>query len=65
MRMRAPRHLFAALLAASLAAAAAADAQDREGRWEFTLGTLYQLSSTVDGEEGQSVDTDNDFGWIF
>ena len=52
-----------ALMFALLAVAPAADAQDREGRWEFTLGTLYQLSSTVDGQEGSTVDTDNDFGF--
>jgi opacity protein-like surface antigen len=54
---------IAVMTFALLAVAPAANAQDREGRWEFTLGTLYQLSSTVDGEEGQSVDTDNDFGF--
>ena len=53
---------FAALTLALLAGATAADAQDREGRWEFTLGTFYQLGTTVDGEEG-SIDTDNDFGF--
>jgi opacity protein-like surface antigen len=56
---------FAAAAAtfAVLAVAPAAQAQDREGRWEFTLGTLYQLSSTIDGQEGSTVDTDNDFGF--
>ena len=48
---------------ALLAVAATADAQDREGRWEFTLGTFYQLSTTVDGEEGTGLDTDNEFGF--
>jgi opacity protein-like surface antigen len=54
---------LAALALALLAGASAADAQDREGRWEFTLGTLYQLSTSIDGEEGQTLDTDNDFGF--
>lgn len=53
----------AVLTLALLAVAPAADAQDREGRWEFTLGTFYQLSSSVDGQAGQVVDTDNDFGF--
>lgn len=53
----------AVMTLALLAVAPAANAQDREGRWEFTLGTLYQLSTSVDGEQGQSLETDNDFGF--
>jgi opacity protein-like surface antigen len=53
----------AALTLALLAVAPAAGAQDREGRWEFTLGTFYQLGTTVDGEEGATIDTDDDFGF--
>ena len=45
------------------AVATTADAQDREGRWEFTLGTFYQLGTTVDGQEGTGLETDNDFGF--
>ena len=43
---------LAALTLALLAGASAADAQDREGRWEFTLGTFYQLGTSIDGEGG-------------
>jgi opacity protein-like surface antigen len=53
----------AALALAVLAGATAADAQYREDRWEFSLGTFYQLGTTVDGEEGTGLDTDNDFGF--
>jgi len=46
-----------------LGVATTAGAQDREGRWEFTLGTFYQLGTTVDGEEGTGLETDNEFGF--
>jgi len=51
------------LALALLVSAGVADAQDREGRWEFTLGTFYQLGTTVDGEEESFIDTDNEFGF--
>jgi opacity protein-like surface antigen len=54
---------IAGLAFALLAGAVSADAQDREGRWEFTLGTFYQLGTSVDGEEGSTLDTDNEFGF--
>ncbi len=41
---------LAALALVLLAGATMADAQDREGRWEFTLGTFFQLGTTVDVE---------------
>ena len=53
----------AALALVLLAGATLADAQDREGRWEFRLGTFYQLGTSVDGKQGSSLDTDNDFGF--
>ena len=54
---------FTAVMAlALLAGATAADAQDREGRWEFSLGTFYQLGTSIESEGG-STDTDNDFGF--
>lgn len=53
----------AALTLVLLAGAPAADAQDREDRWEFTLGTLYQLGTTVDGQDGTGIETDDDFGF--
>lgn len=52
----------ALLVVASLASVTAADAQDREGRWEFAIGTLYQLGTSVDGEEGSGIETDDDLG---
>ena len=55
--------LFTAVMAlALLAGATVADAQDREGRWEFSLGTFYQLGTSIESEGG-STDTDNDFGF--
>jgi opacity protein-like surface antigen len=54
---------FAALACVLLATATVADAQYREDRWEFSLGTFYQLGTTVDGEEGTGLDTDNEFGF--
>lgn len=51
------------LTLALLVGATAAQAQDREGRWEFTLGTFYQLGSSIDGKQGGKLDTDNDFGF--
>ena len=55
--------ICAAVVCLLLAGATAVDAQDREGRWEFNLGTFYQLGTSVDGEEGTGLDTDNDFGF--
>jgi opacity protein-like surface antigen len=55
----------AALTLALLAVAPAADAQDREGRWEFTLGTFYQLGTGVDVQEGSTIDSNDDFGFEF
>ena len=53
----------AVLTIALLAVAPAANAQDREGRWEFSLGTFYQLGTTIDGQEGAGIDTGDDFGF--
>ncbi len=54
---------FAGLALALLFGATAADAQDREGRWEFTLGALYQLGTHADFEGGSTIDTEDDFGF--
>jgi len=61
---RMTRTMFLAGLAlALLFGAASADAQGREGRWEFTLGALYQLGTQADFEGGSSIDTEDDFGF--
>ena len=52
------------LVLAVLVCAGSADAQDREGRWEFALGLSYQLSTGLDFEGGSTIETDNDFGFI-
>ena len=56
---------LAALLLAVFAGPRAADAQDREDRWELTLGSFYQLGTSIDGQEGSGIDTDDDFGLSF
>jgi opacity protein-like surface antigen len=48
---------------ALIACATVANAQDREGRWEFTLGTMYQNSAKLAFEGGSKVNTDSDFGF--
>ena len=53
----------AVLAMALLAAAPNAAAQDREGRWEFNLGTFYQLGTSIDGEQGTGLDTRDEFGF--
>lgn len=55
---------FSGLMLALLLGAAAADAQSREGRWEFTLGTNYQLGADLEGEGGSTLATDDDFGFL-
>jgi opacity protein-like surface antigen len=54
---------FAALACVVLASASVADAQYREDRWEFSLGTFYQLGTTIDGQEGTGLETGNEFGF--
>ena len=54
---------YAALACGMLASASVADAQYREDRWEFSLGTFYQLGTTIDGQEGTGLETGNDFGF--
>lgn len=46
-----------------LAVATSAPAQDREGRWEIAVGTCYQLGTDIDGTEGSSISTNDDFGF--
>ena len=63
-KRRIPRTISVAALALALVVAAtAAQAQDRVGRWEFSLGTFYQLGTSVDGQLAGELDTDNDFGF--
>jgi opacity protein-like surface antigen len=53
---------MAALALVVLGGATTAEAQYREGRWEFSLGTFYQLGTSIDGQEGTGLDTDDEFG---
>lgn len=43
--------------------AGVAQAQDREGHWEFTLSPLYQFSENIDFEGGSTVKTESDLGF--
>ena len=62
--MRITRTIYLAGLAlALLASATAADAQSREGRWEYTLGVPYQLGGTTTYDGGTTVKTNSDFGF--
>lgn len=40
-----------------------AQAQDREGRWEFSLGPFYQLGTDIDVKQGSPIKTDDSFGF--
>jgi opacity protein-like surface antigen len=54
---------LAGLTLALLAGATTANAQSREGRWEYTLGTPIQLGGTFDFEGGSTVKTGDDWGF--
>ena len=54
---------LAGLMLALLAGATAANAQSREGRWDFTIGTPIQLGGTFDFEGGSTVKTNDDWGF--
>ncbi len=55
---------LAGLTLALLAGATTADAQSREGRWEFTLGIPYQLGSDATLDHGATLKTDSDIGFL-
>ena len=54
---------LAGLALALLAGATVADAQSREGRWEYTLGIPYQLGSETTFDGGSTLKTKSDFGF--
>jgi hypothetical protein len=55
---------LAAVILALVAFSTAAGAQDREGRWEFSLGTSYQGSKSMEFEGGTTVETEADWGFL-
>ncbi|MEE4271098.1 MAG: outer membrane beta-barrel protein [Thermoanaerobaculales bacterium] len=55
--------LVAAVVVALAAGGTVAEAQDRDDRWEFGLGLLYQGGTDIDSEVGSDVETDDDFGF--
>ncbi len=63
-RFRAPIVVAVAALAVGRIGTPAVEAQSREGRWEVTVGTVYQLGADIDVESGSSIDTDDSFGFI-
>jgi opacity protein-like surface antigen len=54
---------LASLALVLLASATVANAQTREGRWEFSLGTMYQLTNSLDFDGGSTMNSDADFGF--
>ena len=63
-RMRETKMIVvAAVVLAFAAGGTVAEAQDRDDRWEFGLGLMYQLGSGLDFDNGSTVDTDDDFGF--
>ncbi|MEX1311904.1 MAG: outer membrane beta-barrel protein [Candidatus Sulfomarinibacteraceae bacterium] len=55
----------AAVALTVIVGATAAEAQDREGRWELGLAALYQFGTDLDFDGGSSISTDGDFGFVF
>lgn len=54
---------IAGLALVLIAGATTAQAQDREDRWEFSLGLPYQLSGDMEFKGGSTVETQDDFGF--
>ena len=54
---------IACVIVALATLAAVASAQTREGHWDFSLGTMYQLSNAFGAEGGTQTNTDADFGF--
>jgi len=50
------------LALALLAGGATAEAEDRDDRFEFAFGVLYQLGAELDSDGGSTVSTNDDFG---
>lgn len=59
-----PTIYVAGLILALLAGATAAQAQTREGHWEFTLGSLYQLGTDLEFKGGSTMETSDDFNFV-
>ncbi len=54
----------AALVLVVLGVAAGAQASDREGRWDFSLGAVYQDSSDMNLGDGSTMNTDGELGFV-
>ena len=55
---------YAGLGLALIAGSTVADAQSREDRWEFSLGTFYQFGADLGFEGGSTVETDGELGFM-
>ncbi len=56
--------IFAVTLAVALVAGAATvEAEDRDDRFEFAFGAMYQLGADLDFDGGSTVSTKDDFGF--
>ena len=53
-----------AAIVALVAGATVASAQSREGRWQFTLGTVYQTAADLKFDGGSTLETDDEFGLL-
>lgn len=57
--------LFTLLACVALAASATAQASEREGTWETTLGVVFQNSSDADFQGGTKAEFDSDTSFVF
>ena len=61
---RISKMIFATTLAvALLAGGATAEAEDRDDRFEFAFGALYQLGADLEFDGGSTVNTNDDWGF--
>lgn len=54
---------LASIVFALVACATVASAQSREGRWELSIGPLYQGSNALTFDGGSTLDTDSEWGF--
>ena len=63
---RISKMVFGATLALALVAGATtAQAEDRDDRWEFAFGVMYQLGIDLDSHNGSTISTEDDWGLSF
>lgn len=55
--------IVAAIALIVVASGSVVEAQDRDDRWEFGLGLMYQLGTDLDFDSGAAMEVDDDFGF--